>query len=321
MARSRPRLRCMRLSLLLCALLCGCGAGEWSAAKPRAVLIAGDEEYRSEEALPLLAQLLESQGFLCTVLFSRDPGTGAVDPNNRVHVEGMEALDDAALIVLFTRFRAWPESDRLHLARALERGVPMVGLRTATHAFAYGPQSPAAARAWSADAAEPYGGFGEVWFGDTWVAHHGAHGSESTRAVPEPAAAGHPVLRGFTQAWGPTDVYAFDPLPEDCVVLARGLVLGGMTPDDAPVTDGRNDPPMPLAWAREFPRAGGQMQRVFYCSMGASQDFADIGLQRLVVQACLWAVGLEGRIASAGVRLPLVGGNGIAYAPSPFGVR
>ena len=285
----------------------------------RAVLIGGDEEYRSEEALPLVAKLLEAQGFRCTVLLSTDPATGAVDPGNAVHVEGMEALDGADLIVLFTRFRAWPEADRLHLARALVRGVPLVGLRTATHAFAYGPDAPAGARAWSADAADPLGGFGETWFGDSWVAHHGAHGSESTRALPEPAAAaaGHPILRGFTMAWGPTDVYAFNPLPENCVVLARGLVLDGMSPDAAPVTDGRNASPMPLAWERELPHPRGAPQRVFYCSMGAAQDFADTGLQRLVVKACLWAVRREAAIPATGVLLPAVPD----YLPSPFGVR
>lgn len=305
----------MRTALLLLVILSSCVAQRLAPAPLRAVLIAGDEEYRSEEALPLLARLLAAQGFRCTVLFSRDPETGAVDPGDRAHVTGMEALDEADLVVLFTRFRAWPEADRLRLARALERGVPLVGLRTATHAFLYGPEAPEAARAWSADAADPPGGFGEEWFGDSWVAHHGGHGSESTRAVPEASAAGHPVVRGFTSAWGPTDVYAFDPLPGDCVVLARGLVLAGMQPEDTPVTDGRNDPPMPLAWTRELPHASGRMQRVFYCSMGASQDFADAGLQRLVVQACLWAVRREAEIPAAGVALPALSN----YSPSPFG--
>ncbi len=282
-----------------------------------AVLIAGDEEYRSEETLPLLAKLLESQGFRCSLSFSRDPATGAVDPGNAVHQPGLEALDDADLIVLFTRFRAWDETDRSRLARALERGVPLVGLRTATHAFLYGADAAVGARAWSADAADPPGGFGETWFGDSWVGHHGGHGSESTRAQPEPAAAGHPVLRGFDGAWGPTDVYAFHPLPADCTVLARGVVLDGMDPAAAPVRDGRNDPPMPLAWTRELPRAAGAPQRVFYCSMGASQDLADPGLRRLLLQACLWAVGREGQIPQQGVALPAVPD----FAPSAFGIR
>ncbi len=300
------RAACAPPLLLLLGLQGACAA---PSSGPLAVLIAGDEEYRSEETLPLLAILLESQGFQCRVLQNADPARGP----------GLAALDDAGLIVLFTRFRSWPEDERLHLERALARGVPLVGLRTATHAFAYGADAPAGARAWSADAKDPPGGFGGLWFGDSWVAHHGGHGSESTRAVPEPSAAGHPVLRGFTSAWGPTDVYAFHPLPKDCVVLARGLVLSGMLPQDPPVADGRNDPPMPLAWVREFPRPGSRSQRVFYCSMGASQDLLDPGLRRLLVQACLWAVHQERRIPPQGVTLPEVGAEGIPYTPSPFG--
>jgi len=38
------------------------------------VFLAGDEEYRSEEGLPMLAQILAVRhGFKCTVLFSLDP--------------------------------------------------------------------------------------------------------------------------------------------------------------------------------------------------------------------------------------------------------
>ena len=39
------------------------------------VLISGDEEYRSEEALPQLAKILAKRhGFTCTVLFAIDQG-------------------------------------------------------------------------------------------------------------------------------------------------------------------------------------------------------------------------------------------------------
>lgn len=159
---------------------------------PVAVLVGGDQEYRSEETLPLLAALLTEQGFECRLALASD----VPDP------AGLEALDEADLVVLFTRFVAWPEVHRLRLERALDRGAGLIGLRTATHAFNYPPDAPPPARAWSFDASDPPGGFGETWFGDSWVAHHGGHGSESTRAVPEAAAAGHPILRGFVGAWG-----------------------------------------------------------------------------------------------------------------------
>ncbi len=46
------------------------------------VLVSGDEEYRSEEALPMLAKILaDKHGFDCVVLFSINPETKTVDPN------------------------------------------------------------------------------------------------------------------------------------------------------------------------------------------------------------------------------------------------
>src|SRR6188472_2243143 len=57
------------------------------------VFLAGDEEYRSEEGLPMLAKILSQRhGFKCTVLFSVDPD-GTINPDNNRSVGGSEALD------------------------------------------------------------------------------------------------------------------------------------------------------------------------------------------------------------------------------------
>src|SRR5436309_44197 len=78
------------------------------------VLIAGDEEYRSEEGLPMLAKLLsEHHGFKCTVLFSVDKD-GVIDPNNGASITNPEALDTADEIVILTRFRHWPDDAAKH---------------------------------------------------------------------------------------------------------------------------------------------------------------------------------------------------------------
>ena len=44
------------------------------------VFLSGDEEYRSEEGLPMLAKILaERHGFKCTVLFAVDPKTNHIN--------------------------------------------------------------------------------------------------------------------------------------------------------------------------------------------------------------------------------------------------
>ena len=86
------------------------------------VLISGDEEYRSEEALPQLGKILAKRhGFNCTVLFAVDPATGTIDPNNLSNIPGLEALKTADLMILFTRFRDLPDAaDAAH--RRVRRG-------------------------------------------------------------------------------------------------------------------------------------------------------------------------------------------------------
>ncbi|HVS08540.1 MAG TPA: ThuA domain-containing protein, partial [Planctomycetota bacterium] len=279
------------------------------------VLVSGDEEYRSEEALPQLARILAvRQGFSCTVLFAIDPETGEIDPERSDHIPGLQALDAADLLVLFTRFRRLPDDDMRRIVEYVESGRPIVGVRTATHAFAYEADSTSPYARWSWDSRNWPGGFGRQVLGETWVSHHGRHGAESTRGVIPAARRDHPILRGVEEVWGPTDVYAIRELPGDATVLLEGEVLAGMEPSSSPVEDGRNDPRMPVLWIRERPLDGERVQRVVCSTLGAATDLESEGLRRALVNACLWAVGLEDAIP-ARTEVGLVG----EYDPTPFG--
>ena len=100
------------------------------------VLISGDEEYRSEETMPMLAQILSvHHGFDCTVLFSMSEDGKYVDPNNGGSLEGTQALATADLMIIATRFRH-PDAEAMkHIDQYVQSGKPIIGLRTATHAF------------------------------------------------------------------------------------------------------------------------------------------------------------------------------------------
>ena len=295
------------------------------------VLVAGDEEYRSEEALPLLARLLSAQlGFRATVLFSQDP-PGTINPDARGEIPGLSALDDADLLVLFTRFRCLPDADMERIVGYVASGRPICAIRTATHAFAYEGDSTSPYAAWSWDSTAWPGGFGRQVLGETWVAHHGHHGQESTRGVIPVAVRAHPVLRGVADVWGATDVYAIGDLPPDATVLLEGEVLSGMSPDAAPVTDGRNSPRMPVAWLRERPLDGaplpgtepgatsagarrGATQRIATATIGAAIDLRCEDLRRFYANACLWLVRREDRIPER-LEVPLPAG----WEPTMFG--
>lgn len=280
----------------------------------RVVLIAGDDEYRSEESMPLLAHILaERHGFDCTVLFATDPQTGAVDHGRKDNIPGLEALRHADLLVLFTRFRCLPDARMKYIADYLDSGKPVVGLRTSTHAFAYPTDSPSpyAKYAWNNKKSDFPGGFGRQVLGQTWVNHWGGHGSQSTRGMFAPDAASHPILKGIADGgiWGPTDVYeATLPLPEGCTPLLLGQVLRGMRPDDPPAAPefvkrlnrevDKNAPMHPVAWT--YRRPVGAKGRVFTTTLGGAMaggsDFDDRAFRRLMVNACYWAVGLEAKI-------------------------
>ena len=268
--------------------------GEGPGKGKHVVLVSGDEEYRSEEALPMLGKLLaERHGFRCTVLFAVDPKTGEVNPNEQTNIPGLKAVDTADFVILALRFRELPDADMKHLVDYVEAGKPLLGLRTSTHAFNYtrNKQSPYAK--WSFNSRDWPGGFGRQILGETWINHHGHHGKESTRGVIEAANASHPLLRGVEDVWGPSDVYGIKNLPETATVLLRGEVLKGMSAEDEPVEGAKNEPMMPVAWIRELETASGAKQKVICSTMGAATDFVHPGLRRFVVNSAFWATGLE----------------------------
>lgn len=284
-------------------------------AKAHIVLLAGDEEYRSEEAMPMLGRLLATRhGFRCTVLFSMNPDDGTVDPLNQTNIPGMEILADADLMIVNLRFRELPDESMRHFDEYVHSGKLILGLRTATHAFNYtrNMDSPYARHSFR-DKEWP-GGFGQQVLGDTWINHHGRHKSESTRGVRNESEEENPVLNGVEDVWGTTDVYGIKNLGDEATVLLWGQVLDGMEPDSKPVVGPQNEPMMPLAWTRPFETRSGATARVFCTTMGAATDFENEDLRRLIVNACYWAVEREDEVPTR-ANADLVG----PYDPNPYG--
>lgn len=293
------------------------------------VLISGDEEYRSEEALPQLGRILAFRhGFRCTVLFPIDRANGTINPEETGNIPGLEALAGADLMILFTRFRELPDEQMRHIDDYVHSGRPIIGLRTATHAFRYREGSASRFRHYDFRSEAWDGGFGRQVLGETWISHHGHHGVQSTRGVIVESMKHHPIVRGCEDIWGPSDVYTVRlPLAGDSQPLVLGQVLEGMKPSDKPVAGvyaqqvgGKriektpNDPMMPVAWIRTFSGKSGKPARVFTTTMGAAVDLESEGLRRLLVNAVYWCLGMEGKIPQR-ADVGLVG----EYHPSFFG--
>ena len=278
----------------------------------RVVLLSGDEEYRSEEALPMLAKILSAHhGFDCTVLFAINPETGEIDPDCQTNIPGLHALDDADLMIIFVRFRELPDEQMKHIVDYVNSGRPIIGLRTATHAFQYSRDTGSPYAMYDCTSEEFEGGFGRQVLGETWVAHHGHHGFESTRALINPSSKDHPILEGVADVWGTTDVYAVGELTGSPQALLDGQVLTGMNPDDDPKPD---TPTMPIAWIKEYTGDEGKASRVFCTTMGAATDLLSADLRRLVVNAAYWGLRMEESI-DPGSNVEPVG----PYEPTEFG--
>lgn len=279
------------------------------------VLIAGDDEYRSEQAMPMLGKILAVRhGFKCSVLFPINPADGTIKPDHQTNIPGMHLIDSADLVILGLRFRNLPDEQMQHFVKHVDAGKPIIGVRTSTHAFNYPGDSTSKYKNYGFNNRDWKGGFGQQVLGDTWINHHGGHKSQSTRGMIADSNQDNPIVNGCTDVWGPSDVYGIRNLPESANVLLYGQVLSGMSPDDSPVKGQKNDPMMPLAWTKGYESKSGKTARIFCTTMGASTDFQSEGLRRLIVNASYWCLGLESSIPEA-ANVDYVD----SYEPTEFG--
>lgn len=242
------------------------------------VLIAGDEEYRTEESCPMLAKLLSQRfGFNCTVVFPMSADGKYIDPNNQKSLPGLESLAKADLMIIGTRFRQPSDKDYGYIADFLNAGKPVIGFRTATHAFTGKGQT----------GDFKWREFGPKILGEGWVNHHGRHKSEGARGIIDKTNAKHPILNSVKDVFGPSDVYGIRRVtPENATILMHGQVTDSLDPKSKAVAGKKNDPMMPIAWLRGYTAPNGKSSGQAFCTtFGASVDFKNAGLRRMMVNA------------------------------------
>lgn len=226
----------------------------------RILFLVNDEpdNYEAARTIPRFARDLEErQGHRCTVI-------QGVLPLEKVRFPGLEAIDASDLLVVFFR-RSAPASEQLGLIRRhLAAGKPLVGIRTANHAFSLKTEPAAGHEKWWEFVPEFLGcenrGYGR------------SEDGVDVRAVPDQAR--HPILAGVEPlAWhsqGP--LYVVKPLVDaQATVLLLGS--GGRFSDE------------PIAWTR----MAGQ-SRVFYTSLGYPTDFDLPQYRRLLQNGIAWAL-------------------------------
>lgn len=305
--------------VLSAVLLFSCSSGteeneEAAADPPHIVFVIGDEEYRSEESMPMLAAILERElNAQISLCFSVD-SAGFINPNRLDHIEGLEALEDADLMVMFTRFRALPENEVQYILDYAESGRPMVGFRTATHAFLYPDSS-------------SFTGLNNEWptkvFGQQWITHHGHFddGANPLTAVREIENVNSPILNGFEPFQAYSWLYHVDGGDWELYGDSSPLLVGRSLRSNHEEAGRLDQFPLenPVAWTKTYTGSEGNTARVFFTTLGHPYDFKEESMRKLALNGIYWALGMEDQIPQQGVNASFAG----SYDPnnSGFGER
>lgn len=228
--------------------------------KPHVVFLVSEDpdNYEAHKTIPAFADMLRNEhGFEVTVLLGKGPRQSFSFP-------GLSVLSKADLVVVFCRRVALPTEQLARLRNYLKAGKPLIGLRTANHAFSVREQPAPGHEAWWEFVNDILGcenrGYGPV--------------EPGTNIAVASGAGNHPILQNVSPLdWHSTgNVYLVSPLlDKNATVLLTGSAAGKTEP---------------VAWTRLTP----DQSKIFYTSLGYPDDFQQKQFQQLVINGINWAL-------------------------------
>ncbi len=225
--------------------------------RPLVVLAISEDEYKTEQTLPAFVRdvVQDRLGVDAKILLG--------DPRPPHNIAGLaEVLESADLLLVSMRRRSLPTQDLAAIRKFLAAGKPVVGIRTASHAFDAKGTLAAGQAVWPTFDAEV--------LGCHYTGHHDPKAKTTVTLVQE--AAKHPILVGVqTPMTGHGALYKVSPLAKTTTALLIGSIPG--------------QPSEPVAWVNEAGHS-----RVFYTSLGSPEDFGSAAFRRLLSNAILWAL-------------------------------
>lgn len=222
------------------------------------VILVAEDEYQTANTLPEFAAVHLSRDYRVTFAFG--------DANERNRILNIQAIQAADALLVSVRRRALPEGDLAIVRAFVASGKPVIGIRTASHAFSLRNVEPPAGYAqWPEFDAQVWGGSYTNHFGNTM----------KVSASPlEPAEA--PFMTGDLDGLEPGgSLYKNNPLAAGTLALMQGAVEG--------------EEPHPLAWSYVRADSG----RSFYTSLGHVDDFQQAEFRALLLRGIHWACGVE----------------------------
>ncbi len=229
--------------------------GPKKATSRHVVFLIGEDEYQTEKTLPQFAsEELEPRALRCTFIFA--------DPKSPNEFPQIAQVREADLLVVSVRRRIPPEDQLAIIREYVRAGKPLVGIRTASHAFA------------RRDKPGGWPEFDQEVLGGDYKGHHGP-GSETIVRLVE-VQKNHPILKGLPREFrSKSHLYKNQKLASTAVPLLQGRLEGDGSGDEW------------VAWTNQTRPDGG---RVFYTSLGSVDDFAEPSFRRLLLQAIFWAM-------------------------------
>ncbi len=227
--------------------------------RPLVVFLSAEDEYLSAETLPGLARELELEHNLACQIVQ---GSAEKSGPDRHEISGMEVLAQADLVIVYARRRAFPGEQMKYLHDYLDRGGPLIGLRTASHAFDSRGSGPAGHADWATFDAEVLGGN-----------YHNHYGAGPVCTVTRAAGVGnHPILTDVRLPLVSNgSLYRTSPLAQTASPLLVGAIPG--------------QEPEPVAWTNRY-----KQSRIFYTSLGHPDDFRNPQFRKLLLNAVHWAL-------------------------------
>ena len=225
--------------------------------------------------MPVFAKELERFGFRTTVVM----GEGNPEKKTQDVLPGIEALADADLAIFFMRFLKLPDKEWKPIEDYLKSGKPVIGLRTANHSFKYAKEHPRFS--WNDD-------FGRRALGTPYVVHQG--GTTDIQVVPKYRS--HPIMKNVTKTeWVSPGTLYLSRLEPGCIPLTigRGVGRDRLVEKNYGVIQVNREESDVVAWAWKNEWGG----KAFGTSFGHPGDFAEESFNRMLVNACHWAVDKE----------------------------
>lgn len=233
--------------------------------RPHVVCLIGEQEYNTAKTLPRFFEEHLASTFKYSIVHA--------DPENPNQFLGWKELETADLIFVSVRRRALPSEQLQLLKKKIQTGTPVVGIRTASHAFSLNGGTPP-------DGHQEWPEFDPIVLGGNYHMHHGnkKETDPKTSIWIHDGAKQHPLVEGLLTEGEKTVtswLYKTEPLAEGTSVLLMGRV-------------GDRQPHEPVAWTYVNPYGA----RVFYTSLGHEDDFADPLFSTLLKRSLVWAAGL-----------------------------